>query len=240
MSAAAEGGVTWMTDTEFDQDTITGVTPYENGTGYTVSLSSGWHLNVPTGPITPEPGQSIRLYGRGLGYDIRGIVIADHVFRYATPDQWATQRAQAAAERLAQRRTQYAAARPELDTQIAALPAPYRDRLTGFMARAPETAWEHQGYELAVCRAAIAIHAACEDGSDVRLFAECPVSEQISRAPLLAELDLSGNQFGAACRLAQLQHLDVTLIPQEHAALCVLAGCRDCGCHALTLAQASA
>lgn len=54
--------------------------------GWDVKSTNGWSLLVPIDrcAVYPKPGEEMRLYGRGMGYPIRGIVIAGRVYRYET------------------------------------------------------------------------------------------------------------------------------------------------------------
>lgn len=93
-----------QTDTEFQDDTIKSVDDNaENGWG--VTGGSGWSLFIPNELCkqTPKPGESYRLYGRGIGYAVRGIVIGGRVYRYETPAEHEVSQ-QAMRERLTRER----------------------------------------------------------------------------------------------------------------------------------------
>lgn len=66
--------------------------------GFDVNFDADWSPFVPNDAvkIAPKPGEKIELYGKGLGYPVRGIVIGGRVYKYLTA---AEQEAANAAER---------------------------------------------------------------------------------------------------------------------------------------------
>lgn len=76
------------TDTEFQDDRIAKVDD-RSDRGWGVTGGSGWSLFVPNDACAqePKPGESYRLYGRGIGRPVRGIVIGGRVYKYETPTE---------------------------------------------------------------------------------------------------------------------------------------------------------
>lgn len=72
-------------DLEYQDRTITKVEPSDGGV--TITDSDGWSLWLSNPGFTPEIGQTARFYGRGIGYLVRGVVIAGRVAYYKTRDE---------------------------------------------------------------------------------------------------------------------------------------------------------
>lgn len=76
-------------DNQYNDDTVGVVSEVEHSSGWSVQMGNGWSVwvtneNCKTAPVA---GEVIRLYGKGIGYTVRGIVIGGRVYRYATPEQ---------------------------------------------------------------------------------------------------------------------------------------------------------
>ncbi|OLV20146.1 hypothetical protein [Deinococcus marmoris] len=211
-------------DTQFEDAIIASV----GEEGRTVTMDTGWSLGISAGPFIPQPGQSIRLYGKGTGYPVRGIVIDGQVFLYQTEAQHMAEWQRDIDERREKDRDEYLEGRAAQEAAIALLPTPFQARLARFLKNAPDTAWAHQGYELATCQAAVAIADAVGEG--VQAFRELTYEEQIKRVPLLDELGLSGNQFGMAVRLAHLSQANPSAVSESCATISPLVGCQEAGC----------
>lgn len=74
-------------DKEFVSHLITEVKL--NDTGWTLTFDDGFSLFCPNELCkeSPKVGEPIRLYGPGLGFVVRGIVIADRIYRYETSEE---------------------------------------------------------------------------------------------------------------------------------------------------------
>lgn len=74
-------------DFEFEQSTIVKVE--SESAGWSVTRDDGWSIFVPNEhcKVPPLVGETILLYGRGIGYPIRGIEIQCRVYRYETKEQ---------------------------------------------------------------------------------------------------------------------------------------------------------
>lgn len=215
-------------DAEYQDFTITSVTQEDSG-WFLVALSDGWCIGVGPGPaIEPQPGMSIRLYGRGTGYPVRGIVIDDVVIRYQTEAQY---QAQAERERAADRAAKFVefeTRRVDVEARIAGLPADFRARFERFIAGNPDFLPEFGDYELMCCEQAVAF-AARMSANELRAWAKLPHEEQKAAMPEMTD-GHSGNTFGFSVRLAILSHEHPHLVALEHGALTPLVGCEDYGC----------
>jgi hypothetical protein len=193
-----------------------------------LTFATGWSFQVPRQPVAPQVGETVRQYGAG-NY-VRGLVIGGRVAFYRTAAEDHAMRAQELAAQQAAARIAYDAGRPAQLAEIARLPAVFQRRLERFLSNAPATAWAHQGYELAVCQAAVAIAAVCPLPGDVPEFAMRTYEAQIEQAPRLAELELTGNQHGMALRLAHWTTVEPDNVWREHAAIAIITGCTQAGC----------
>ena len=61
-------------DRQFEETKITNVS--EDSNGWAIGQSDGWSLWVPpTSPVVPKVGMTARLYGRGIGFTVRGLFL---------------------------------------------------------------------------------------------------------------------------------------------------------------------
>lgn len=210
---------------------------------WTVSLADGGCLWVATeedaaSPGAPEPGMTLRLFGRGMGYPVRGIGLVEDgalaaLYRYQTEAEAVAERQQEILATEEKRRRDWEEGRDDFARRVRALPEPFRNRIEFFMRR---QAWgpEFGGYELFSCEEAVKIARHVGAPEKVNAFYAdreaqklCGISEEHS-----------GNTFGTACALARAFLEDPERVPKMHGALCPLVGCEDYGCYATTLPDA--
>lgn len=74
----------WQDDPQFEESCIKSVEGSRDE-GWFVGRDDGWSCFVPKdSPIEPKVGSAIRLYGRGIGYAFRGMLIDGQVVFYRT------------------------------------------------------------------------------------------------------------------------------------------------------------
>lgn len=207
--------------------TVTAVeTVSESGSMFTGT--DGWSLGVGDGP-TPRVGDVVEVWGKGPGYPVRGLAIGGHVHHYRTDGQFIAENALAGHRHSIKMIEEFLEHLPERDAAVAALPDLLRRRIERFQNNKPSFRWEHETYEVYVCQQAAVIAEWAGTTERIDEFRALPYDEQIA-----AGLDdgHSGNTFGAACQLAYwlLNHPEV-IAEQSHAAISVLVGCVDAGCH---------
>lgn len=96
-------------DFEFQDDAIAKVSG-DRERGWFVTKEDGWSIGIDgDSPVEPAPGMPIRLYGRGIGAEVRGIVLDGNVVRYQSPADYAA----FCAERSRQYEAEHAAAQLE-------------------------------------------------------------------------------------------------------------------------------
>lgn len=181
--------------------------------------------------VAPAPGETARLYGKGLGYVVRGIVIEGRVYKYLTEEQEDERPAAWSREEESKRAREAERERAARDQRRAALPEALRERLATFEARSPNWRRDYESYELFVCEEAALL--AAHFGTDVAAlleFTKKPSAEQSEILPDLKLEEHSGNTWGAAVGLARRLMIDPKLVMQAHGALCPLVGCVEYGC----------
>ena len=196
----------------------------------------------------PEPGSVLRLFGEGFGRPIRGVgplvrtgrrtrnTPIAHLYSYRTADEEKREHEEWVASEKQKKRASWEAKKAETARDVAALPAPFRERFEFFMRRA-EWGPEFGPYELFVMQEAVKIAGVEWEGlrgvEAVSAFAKLGYAAQKQLLPSLGE-DHSGNTFGAACALARYYLTQPELVPKMHGALCPLVGCAEYGCWATT------
>ena len=217
-----------LLDREFDINTIKSFNK-ETG-GYSLTFDNGWSFWMPEVGFAPEVGQTAKLYGRGTGYTVRGLVVNDRVVFYRTEAEQSELQRKEQAEREAKKRTDYDAKASDYDARVNALPLPFKTRITDFRNWKPET-WKYdfEPYELFTCEQAVEIANALKTPEEISRFHKLDFPEQKKLVAALSD-DHSGNTFGAACLLANIYLTKPDLIPKAHGALCPLVGCKDYGC----------
>lgn len=192
---------------------------------------------------SPEPGDTLRLFGRGFGYVVRGIGLMEGsgpwlygrprklagLYRYQTAAEEDASRIAALEEGIKKKQAEWTEKAKETARRVADMPVPFRQRFEFFM-RQPEWGWNFGSYELFCCEEAVKISWALHDKDAIAAFSRMTLPKQKERVPDLAYEEHSGNTFGAACKLAHCYAAEPDLVPKMHGALCPLVGCESYGC----------
>lgn len=209
---------------------VTSVEPW-NGGGWSLKFENGWCFGCPAdSPVVPKPGMTARLYGKGIGYTVRGLFLDGRKVFYRTE---AEDRAKNEAEQVeADKALQYDLDRDKADRnrRWANLPGPFRERGQWFAGRTPHWRRDHETYELFVCEQAYLIAKTLKTPKAIREWYALPWGEQVAVVPV--DGGHSGNTMGCAVHLAVLLLTQPDLVPKAHGALCPLVGCEGYGCHA--------
>lgn len=218
-------------DIEFEIMTVESATLHKGWWDVRFAEGTGLGIEASLQPDrTIEPGQTVKLYGRGFGYPVRGIVIDDVVWRYETEDEHreSQRREHEAAEQ--KRRDEFeATGRAELDAKYAALPALFQQRIDRFRANNPDFRWKYEGYEIFTCEQAVVIADALKTVEALEQFHAASWDFQKERIPDLSS-EHSGNTFGMACVLARCLIERPEYVVKMHGALTALVGCEEYGC----------
>lgn len=226
---------TWETDAQFTEQRIAKVADQKDGKGWSLEFEDGWSLYCPRDQCdqAPVPGETARLYGKGLGHQVRGIVIDARVYSYLTDtEDQARHEAWIVGETI-KRQDELDRSLADRDRRRAALPSRFQERLAGFEAARPDWRRDHEGYELFVCEEAVKLAERFSgDVAGLRAFWASSFEEQKAAFPGLAYDQHSGNTWGAAGMLARLYLERPVDVPLMHGALCPLVGCGALGCAA--------
>jgi len=216
-------------DTEFQEQILDSVK--EHPAGYELN-HDGWTLWCPKAEGVPAPraGETLRMYGRGIGYSVRGIVVNGRVYRYMTDEVAKARKEAESKEDELKREHALQASLADLNNRIAALPEVFRKRIEKFQRDGGHTfRRDYEGYELFCCEQAVLIADALGTVGNVRIFYAASLEDQKRMVPGMST-DHSGNTFGAACRLAQQYLESPERVPAIHGALTPLVGCEAYGC----------
>lgn len=189
------------TDTEYDEVLIEGVE--RDGDGWAVEQNGGWTIWVKDVGIEPRVGGAIRLYGRGIGYEVRGILIDGQPVRYETDAAMRARHEQERIERDRQKREDFdREGRAKQDVIYDALPRVFQTRIDRFRRHNPNFRWDYEPYELFCCQQAVLIANTFGTPERIAAWADLPWDEQKRQLPGLDD-GHSGNTFACAVGLAK-------------------------------------
>ncbi len=217
-------------DVQFRECAIGTVREYPDS--YELTADDGWTIGCPKVEGLPAPcaGETLRLYGRGIGYPVRGIVVNGRVYRYLTEMQEDARHEVWCRELEAKREQDFQASLTDTDRRIAALPALFRERITKFQQDGGhEFRRDYEGYELFCCEQAVVIADTLQTVEAIRGFHAAAWDEQKRLVPGLSD-EHSGNTFGMACALARMYLEHPEHVTKLHGALTPLVGCDAYGC----------
>jgi len=210
-------------DHQFREATLSKVTAVEDDR-FEVEMTDGWVLQVANLEHLPLPkvGETIRTYGRGVGYTIRGVSVGKKVYFYRTEAEDDEEHKKQVAKDHAKKREDFKKGLEKWNKDLKNLDPIFQERINFFM-RNKDWAAQFGPYEMFCCKEASMIIKTFKNEDEVRAFRKMEYSEQRKVCDISDEH--SGNTFGCACMLAELWFKDKTLLPKMHGALCPLAGC---------------
>lgn len=217
-------------DLQFQESLIESVR--ESGDYYELTHNGAWVIGCPKvdGLPTPQVGETIRTYGRGIGSPVRGIVVNGRVYRYQTEAEQQAEHEQWCRDQEAKREQEFNEKHEETDRRIAALPLVFRERLDKFQRDGGQKfRRDYEGYELFCCEQAVVIADALKTEAAIAAWRDLPWGVQQTQVPGLSDQH-SGNTFGAACALARFYVTKPEFVAKMHGALVPLVGCDDYGC----------
>lgn len=209
--------------------------------GTSITDESGWSLGCDASEVDLFPGAKVEYWGKGLGYPVRGLAVAGHVFWYRTPEEEEAHQQRQRQEADEERRAEFESNRERHDRNYESLPDTFKARIDRFRNGNPDFRWEYEQYEVGVCLDAVKLASWC---SVNRVATEFDGDEPTAADNVLAFEKLSwddqkaagidgghsGNSFAFVVRLAYLWVTDPGLVEFEHGALTPLVGCEDYGC----------
>lgn len=214
-------------DLEYEDNVITDVQPTEGG--YEIGMSGIW-FHIPR-TVEPHVGDTARLYGKGLGYVVRGVDINGQEVFYRTPTEQEEENQRQLKQMEANNKRRFEENREKYDADYTSLPPEFQRRIDRFRRNNPNFRWKHEGYEMSVCVDAVKIARTLKTTDAIEEFHDADWEVQQEKVPGLFD-GHSGNSFGAACFLARLYLEHPDLVDTAHGALCPLVGCEEYGCFA--------
>lgn len=181
----------------------------------------------------PAAGMTARLYGKGLGYTVRGLYLNDQRVFYRTPEQEEQKHREWCAEQKRERLAAFEANRDEMDRRFAALPEVFQRRIQKFRNANPDFRVEYENYEMFCCEQAVIYARMFPTVEALSTFYELPWEQQIAKfegEQRNAFDGHSGNTLGFACRLANHYITNPENVYREHGALTPMVGCQEYGC----------
>lgn len=157
--------------------------------------------------FTVQPGAIAVLWGRGLGYPIRGVAVrnpGDETFTvlfYRTEEEQREKNRHEIAAMNARQRADFEANVATHDANYEALPDIFKQRIDRFRAEEPDFRWKSEAYEVFCLSQAVVFADTLQSEQAVREFYDLPYEEQRQRVPGMSDQH-SGYTFGAACKLA--------------------------------------
>jgi hypothetical protein len=191
----------WETDTQYTEARIREVEPVDNGWG--LYFDSGLVLGCTNGICQQAPtvGETARLYGKGFGQAVRGIIVEGRVYRYLSEAEEQARAEKEVAQLYAERSRKLEAERSERDARRAALPDVLQRRLDASERNDPDWRRDSESTELRAGEDAVRIAKRFPTIEDPKRFSNLSPQEQRAAVPDLTA-GQTGNTFDMACQLA--------------------------------------
>lgn len=222
-----------LTDTQYQRWGVETVERVDEG--WFCTHNDGWILFVKDVGIEPKPGDILRMYGQGIGYTVRGIVIEEKgIVRYRTEAQEQLDREVDRERKQNKRQDELDDERSERNLRIRELPQSLRQRIERFQIARENWRRDYEDYELFVCEEAakIAQHFEGKNGIyHLNEWTNQPNEQQESTFPVSDQH--SGHTLEKAISLARLLLLDdEEAVIRDHGGECSFVGCEEYGCFA--------
>jgi hypothetical protein len=220
-------------DNQFEDKVLSEVKKFNDS--YELKFNDGWCFSIDNkSGIIPKVGDSIRTYGKGIGFTIRGFFVNGKKVYYRTESQQEQKHKNWCKKERKKKVTKLASEKDDRDTRVKALPESMQKRMQGFYERNKDFRIEFEPYELFCLEQAVAISNICKTDKEISSFHDLSYEEQKKLVPEISDQH-SGNTFGFSCLMARilLTGNDEYII-KNHGALCPLVGCNDYGCWSTT------
>ncbi len=216
-----------LNDKEFTTYILEKVT--DGGDTWDLTFDGSKSLCVPKiKNFIPEKGMWAKLYGKGFGYTVRGVVINEVIFYYRTPEEAEQDHKAWCRKNDREKETTLKKNLKKMDAEYDALPDIFKKRIDAFRANNPNFRRDYEGYEMFCIKEAIKIANAVKDPTKIDEFYHKPFEEQAKMAGI--DDGHSGNTFGCACNLALDYLTNPSVVPKVHGALAPVVGCKAYGC----------
>jgi hypothetical protein len=227
-------------DNQFEDKVLSEVKKFNDS--YELKFNDGWCFSIDNkSGIIPKVGDSIRTYGKGIGFTIRGFFVNGKKVYYRTESQQEQKHKNWCKKERKKKVARLASEKDDRDKRVKALPESMQKRMQGFYERNKDFRIEFEPYELFCLEQAMIIANACKMETSGNhnfaideTFKKLTFDEQKKLVPEISDQH-SGNTFGFSCLMAKflLQGNDEYII-KNHGALCPMVGCSDYGCWSTT------
>jgi hypothetical protein len=190
-------------DTQFEDSTIKSVRQYEDGGGWSFTKSDGWSFGVPKdSPVVPTVGMSVRLYGKGVGYSVRGLFLDGNKVFYKTIAEQELKHQKWVEKYDNDKREDFEKNKSKMDQDYDSLPDNFKKRIDRFRDKDPNFRVDSESYEVFCCKEAIKIAEALKTPERIKEFRDATTWEAQKEMVPTIDDGHSGNTFGGACNLA--------------------------------------
>lgn len=229
--------VRWAEDGEWEEYQLDRVR--ESADGYELGFDDGlcfWCPRVES--VVPKVGDTIRLFGRGFGYTVRGLLVNGRVVFYRTEAEQEEENRRTVEESRRQRREEFEKNRAKLDADYDALPPIFQARVDKFRRNNPDFRWEYEDYEMFCCTQAVLLAQTLGSVEAIRAWDKINSAEhdppydykaQVAAVPGWSD-EHSGNTHGMAVALACWYLTQPEAVERMHGALAPLVGSAEYGC----------
>ena len=145
------------TDNEFYDNILKKVTEYDEDS-WKLTVGDGAMIScIKNGSFIPKAGMTVRFYGKGFGYTVRGIEIDGHIMYYRTPAQEEERHKKWCEDQDKERKLAFKKNKKNLDKDYNNLPDLFKKRIDKFRKNNSDFRWKYEGYEMFCCKEAVKI-----------------------------------------------------------------------------------
>lgn len=217
------------TDNEFYDNILKKVTEYDEDS-WKLTVGDGAMIScIKNGSFIPKAGMTVRFYGKGFGYTVRGIEIDGHIMYYRTPAQEEERHKKWCEDQDKERKLAFKKNKKNLDKDYNNLPDLFKKRIDKFRKNNSDFRWKYEGYEMFCCKEAVKIASTLKTVENIQKWKDLTWEEQKK----VVDIDdgHSGNTFSCSISLACLY---LSKCPEnvirQYGALAPLVGSIDYGC----------
>jgi len=211
-------------DTEYQTYILEKVIDHKNK--WELKFNGGTYLYVKKiKNFIPTENMSIKIYGKGFGYPVRGVEINGNIFYYLTPAQQEKKHKKMCIEMDKRDKNNFIKNKKSLDKKYNSLPQCFKERIDGFRKNNKDFRWKFEAYEMFCCQEAIKIAEYFKSPKKIMDWK----NKKYTPMPKCIDEGHSGNTFGCAVVLAYNYLLNPQNVNRIHGALSPLVGSKEYG-----------
>lgn len=200
----------------------------EDDNSFYIDLEGSWSFGLlKKYGVIPKVGYHVKLYTVNFS-TIRGVEFNNIQVFYKTDAQLDQEHKDWCANYEKEKQETFERNRVQMNADYESLPDNFKKRIDRFRKNNPKFRVDFEGYELFCCKEALKIAGAFEIAGDIKTFRNLGWEDQLKAVPNLSD-GHSGNTFGCACILAQLQLEYPERVYEQHGSLSPLVGSKDFG-----------